>query len=83
MTNHEKLKTFNVEEMAAFMDELLICKCCTENAKAVCDEKCKLHIAEWLREEAEVEKTFVCGSTNLPCCECVPVCEHRKENNNG
>ena len=53
MTNFEMIKSLTVEEMARFMDELLVCKCCTENAKAICDEKCKLHIAEWLRKEAE------------------------------
>ena len=28
------------------------------------------------------EKEYICGATNLPCSECAPCCERRKENNN-
>ena len=53
LTNFEKIKEMNVEEMAKFLDENAgKCDCCVYKDRSCIDE-CQMHIKEWLELEVD------------------------------
>ena len=55
MTNYEKIKKMNIEEMGKFIDSLRICGYCSQERLRDCDDQCVNNRIEWLNQESDKE----------------------------
>ena len=70
MTNYEKIKSMNLEELGYFLSDI----------QWDSNEPTGQEMIFWLLEEYENvcdAKNNTCNVTNLPCCYCQPICNSR------
>lgn len=55
MTNFDKLKNMNFDQMLEFLSDIGNCETCSRRGYESCTDvsDCKTHIKEWLESEAE------------------------------